>query len=174
MFKALNNKNVSESYEKSLIKILFLIFTLHIFSMASDVNIDKAILQAKQENKQILIFFHMKYCGYCTKMVKENFKDKNILAQIKKNFIMLDIHIDHDDTVTFGDFKGTKKEFAKEINVNTYPATLFMDKYKKIVYRANGYKNIDEFMVLLKFISSQSYKKIDLETFTEENEFDDE
>ncbi len=157
---------------QNIIKILVTLSFLFSFGNASDIDVNKILEEAKQENKQILFFFHIPDCPYCKRMIDENFKNEEVLKEIKKSFIKVDIHTADSGTVTYKDFKGTRDEFAKYLGAVAFPSTLFIDSDKKIVHHTIGYRNIDEFLSELKYVGTKSYKTTTLETFTENLEFE--
>lgn len=150
---------------KKIFKILLLLSFISTISYGKDIDINKVLEEAKIKDKQVMFFFHIPRCPYCERMLKKNFKDENILAIIKKYFLLVDIYTADEKKVVFNDFKGTPKEFAKHIGASAYPATLFMNKDGKIIHKAIGYRNIGEYSDELKYIGTKSYKKIDLDTF---------
>lgn len=158
---------------KLILTFLLFIFTQTTF--AKDViNIDEKIAQAQKEEKNIMFYFHIPDCPYCTRMLDENFKDEKILNLIKGNLILVDIYTAEKKDFKFKDFKGSAKEFAKHIGINAYPATLFMDKNAKVLHKAIGYRNIQEYIYEIKYITTQSNKKMDLEKFIFKMEMEDE
>jgi thioredoxin-related protein len=158
---------------QSLLKIILLIlFSITVINANETINIDKTIKIAQKENKHLMIFFHIPHCPYCIRMLNKNFKDKQIVKEIKNNFILLDLYTKDDFIIKFNDFKGTIKEFANFIGATAYPATLFIDKNKKVIHKAIGYRNINELLSEMKYISTNSYKIIDLESFILKLEFD--
>jgi len=153
---------------------IFLILGISIVGIfAKEININKTLQEAKLQNKQIMLFFHIPRCPYCTSMLKENFNNKKILDNISKNFILIDIYTADKKIVIFNDFKGTPKEFAKLIGASAYPATIFMNRSSRVIYKSIGYRNIEEQLAEIKFIATNSYKTIDLETFKINLEIED-
>ena len=151
------------------VKILFLLLTLNIFSFANsnEINIDKLTKQANKENKHILIFFHMDYCPYCEKMIDESFEDKKIKAQLKKDFIIVDVNINDDENIIYQDFKGDKSQFAKEMGINFYPTILFLDEENYVAYTLRGYRKKPVFERVLKFIKTKAYEDMDFSEYTD-------
>ena len=148
------------------ILFLFLFSSLFIIANASDnININKTIKEAKKENKNIMFYFHIPGCPYCKTMIDENFKDDTINSLIKENFILVDIYTADKKDVIFKNFKGSPKEFAQHIGAYAYPATLFMSKDGKIIYKAIGYRNIQEYINEIKYIATNSYKNMKLDEF---------
>jgi thioredoxin-related protein len=155
-----------------LVKALFLSMLLIVSASAKDVDVDSLIAKAKSENKHIMIFFHIPGCPYCTRMLKENFKNEELLSEVKKNFIFEDMYTADDKEIKFKNFKGSVKKFSKHVKVFAYPSTLFMDDEGNTIHIAIGYRNIKEHLAAIYYISSKSYKKEDFETFKERWEFE--
>jgi len=49
-----------------------------------------------------------------------------------------------------------------------------MNSEGEVIHRAIGYKNIDEYLAEMKYVSTKSYKTIDLESFNQKLEFEKE
>lgn len=157
---------------KNIFKILISISFAFSFLSADNIDVNKILTNTENSDKNILIFVHSPNCSYCRRMVSQNFKNITILAEIKKNFRVIFIDIQDKGIVTFNDFKGNKKEFANHIEAVAVPATVFMDKNGKTIYSFIGYRNIDEYLTELKYISNKSYKKMSIENFREKMEFE--
>lgn len=170
-------------------KILFSIIFLLSFISANEIDIDKLIIQAKKENKNLMFFYHMPGCPLCEKMLKQNFKDDYVLKSIKKNFILVDIDITSNDNVRFKDFYGNKKVFSKSMNVFAVPATQFFDTYAneiKIVDEEDidikkdtfqpliGPRDIRDYKKYLDYIISKEYQKIQFDIYSSQWDFDHE
>ena len=105
-------------------------------------------------------------------MLDENFKDANILSEVDKNFIYVDIYTASKGSVKFNDFEGSYKEFSRHIGAFVYPSTIFMNSRGKVVHKAIGYRNIDEYFVEVTYVSTKSYKTMDLESYALKLEFE--
>lgn len=150
------------------VKILFnpfFFFVLVSSAYSSDINVDKLLQIVKNEHKHILFFHHIPGCPYCKAMLGENFKDAAILSEIDKNFLHVDIFTANKGTIKFQNFEGSYKDFSKYVGAIAYPSTIFVNELGEVVYRSIGYRNIDEHFAELKYISSKSYKTMDLESY---------
>ncbi len=156
---------------KKLGKFLLLLI-LFTFANGTEVDLNKLIVQAKNQNKFIMFFNHIPGCPYCKAMLDENFKDPKILEVINKNFIYVDIYTADTNIITFKDFKGTYRKFSKYIGAVAYPATIFMDTDANVIHRAIGYRNIDEHLTDITYISTKSYKKMKFEPYKEKLDFE--
>lgn len=135
--------------------------------IAKDINIDTIVETAKRSGKNTFIFLHTTDCGYCDSMIEFTFDDDKVHALIEKEFIMIDININHKDKVIYKDFHGLARDFAKHIGYNYYPSTVFIDEHKKIIYGQIGLEEEDDFLITLKYINTESYKTMDIELFQE-------
>ncbi len=158
--------------KKSKLKLLLLVF-LFTFSFAKDsiVNIDQISKEAKEQKKDVLIFFHMTYCPYCVRMIDNTFSDKVAKKKMEKDFIFVDVNIDDKDKISYKEFKGSKKEFSKKLSISFYPTVVFIDGSNEIVYALKGYRGIDTFNHVLDYIKTKAYLQTDFAGFLDDMEF---
>ena len=155
--------------------LLFLFFfTSSLFGDINIINIDQLSLQAKKENKHLLLFFHKDGCGFCEKMRYETLDDNDIEDTIDKYFIFVDIGIDDEGSIQHRDFTGSKHGYAKSLEIDFYPTVGFVDGNNSIAYGAIGYRDIETFSLLLKYIYSGEYKAMKWEDFKSNVEFESE
>ncbi len=148
-----------------MIRILFILASIFAISGADNINIDAIAAKAENSHKHVLIFLHRPGCGYCETMIEFTLPDETIEQKIKNNFIFVDINIGDAGEVVFDGFKGTKREFAKDIGYDFYPSTVFVGEDKEIVYAVAGYKDEKDFLKILRFTQSHSYDEMDIDDF---------
>ena len=144
-----------------MLRFLLLLSVVFTLLSATDVNLDKAVNDAKKQNKHVLIFLHITGCSYCDKMIEFTFDDEEVEAAIQKDFLFIDMNVKDEGIVSFGTFKGSKMAFAKYIDYNLYPTSLFFDGEGELVFAQPGYNDEAKFMELLSFISTKAYNDID-------------
>jgi len=138
---------------------------------AREINIDKLIDTATSSNKHLFIFLHKTDCGYCVRMIDFTLNDDVIKELIEKYFVYEHINIRDTDVVTYKDFKGNGREFAKHVGYDFYPSFLFFDENKEIIFGETGYidsnivPNEKRFHRILNYIESQSYKEKDYDHY---------
>ena len=142
-------------------KLIFLLLTVISITFASDVNLDKLVLEAKKTNKHILVFLHITGCDYCLRMQEFTFDDDTVVATIKKDFIFVDINVKDKGIVQYDNFKVSKLKFAKESGYPMYPTCLFYDKNGELVYDAVGYRDEVKFLNTLKLVRTKAYDDLD-------------
>jgi len=138
-----------------------MIMTVVSMNFANDVDLDQLVVEAKKTNKHILVFLHITGCNYCLKMQEWTFDDEMVIADIKKDFIFVDINVRDEGLVSFDNFKVSKLKFAKEIGYPMYPSCLFFDQNGELVYDEVGYRDEDKFLETLKIVSSKAYNDIE-------------
>jgi thioredoxin-related protein len=159
--------------QMNLIKILILTLLLHLTAYAELINVDNVAAQAKKENKQVLLFFHMTRCGACKEMIKTSVEDPDIKRQIDRDFLFVDMNINSKDEVIYKNFKGSVHRFAKSLDINLYPSSIFVDGNNEVKYHLIGYRDKDKFSRIIEYVSTKSYESMDLEAFINEKDFND-
>ena len=159
--------------------VIFVIFTTSFIGLYANtsqniIDIDKLSQQAKQEHKYLLLFFHKFGCGFCEKMKDVTLDDDNVEKMIEKYFIFVDIGIDDEGQVKHKNFKGTKHDYVKSLEISFYPTVGFVDGNNSIVYGVIGYRGAESFLKALQYIETESYKLMDLEAFETKLDFESE
>ena len=156
--------------------VIYFITTLFVELYATPpsrlIDIDILSKQAKKEHKHLLLFFHKSGCGFCKKMRSVTLDNATTEAFINKHFIFVDIGIDDEGSVKHKDFKGSKHAYAKFLEISFYPTVGFVDGNNSLVYGVIGYRGVDSFVKVLKYIESRSYKVMDLEDFKTKLDFE--
>lgn len=160
-------------FQSLMTALLFLLFsTSSSFSTTETIQIDHLSLQAKKENKHLLLFFHKYGCAFCGKMIESTLDDEGIEEIIDKYFILVDIGIDDEGSIIHRDFNGSKHRYAKSLEIGFYPTVGFVDGNNSIVYGAIGYRDIETFTILLQYIYTNAYKVMEWEDFKSKVEFE--
>ena len=157
---------------KTVIKTFLIILTLQLALHAREININSLVNSAKASNKHLFIFMHKTDCGYCESMIEFTLQNETIKAFTDKYFVYEHINVYDKDIVTYRDFKGSGREYAREIGYDFYPTTLFFDDNAKMIYEEFGYidnakmPNEKRFLRILNFVASKSYKTMEFEEYS--------
>jgi len=136
----------------------------------SFLDMSEDVEEAKDENKHVILFMSLKFCPYCTKMLKENFEEGSKLQPyIKDNFDVIAIDIKGSkEIVVDEDTTMTEIEYAKYLKVQYTPTVLFLDQdNNKIVVRVNGYRSPENFKYILDYVKNKEYKNMTLTQYIE-------
>ncbi len=94
----------------------------------------------KANEKMMLLYIEMDYCGWCTKMDKEVFENPSILKQITEiyNVKMM---------------KRGDKNIPLDLSTDLYPTTYIISKDgKKVIAKLRGYMNSKDYLEYLQLL----------------------
>jgi thioredoxin-related protein len=127
---------------------------------------------ARDENKTgVLIFFEMDECPFCYRMKTTILKQRKVIQYFKKHFLIFPVDIE--GSVEIVDFQGKamqEKDFAfKQNRVRATPVFAFFDLTGKRVARYTGpTSDVEEFMLLGKFVVDEEYKRTNFTRYKRE------
>ena len=113
-------------------------------------------LQGETENKKVFLVFNADWCRYCLKMEKETFQNPTVIAYINRNFVPVSVNSDKEQAI------------AEKYNVRGLPSTWFIAENGDRIGNRPGYIPADEMLRILKYIGSDSYQKMNFESFVEQ------
>jgi len=153
---------------KSKFKIFFICLSLlcsSLYANEQHINLNTIIDNTSKKDKQVVVFFHMSNCGYCERMSNQTFQNKEIQNILQKDFVVVDVNIDHKESIVFDTKRYSKKEFSNIMNVNFFPTVLFFDENYEVTYTVRGYRDNQKFKDILLFIKTKSYESMDFFDF---------
>jgi thioredoxin-related protein len=114
---------------------------------------DEGLVRAKSENKKIFLNFHADWCRYCAKMEKETFTFKAIIAYLNENFVPIMVDSDKE------------KKIAGAYGVRALPTSWFLEPDISKISTLPGYVDAKQLLSILKYIKTESYKKMSFQDF---------
>jgi thioredoxin-related protein len=99
---------------------------------------EKALAQAKFENKILFMDAYTTWCGPCKLMTKNTFPDTTVAALFNKNFVNLKLDME----------KGMGSALLTRYGITAFPTLLFVDGEGEIVHKALGYLDVEQFIEL--------------------------
>ena len=119
------------------------------------------IAEATVEGKRLMAYFGQDGCPYCQRLIRVNFRQKDIVDKTRRNFNAVAINIWGDREVTWIDGKSrSEKAFAAALKVQFTPTLLFFDEEGGVVLRVNGYYPPHKFRVALDYVSGRNEGKV--------------
>lgn len=116
-----------------------LIFLLLVSFAYSQINIDKALKEAKKQEKNLLVYIYSEYCYFCNKMEKYTLEDKEVKKYLKEKFII--IKIKQNDTHLL----------KKNLKTDFVPITYILDyEDGEILLELPGRKDKETFISIIK------------------------
>ena len=122
---------------KSILIVLVFMGSLFASSIDWPSDYEKALKQAKVENKKVYLFITSDYCKWCREFEDTTLKDKEVLKKLKKDYILL--HLSQERHTV-------EKRFQK---LSFVPKHFFLDTEGEILYEDYGYRTEDYFTKLL-------------------------
>jgi thioredoxin-related protein len=137
----------------------------------SFLDIEEDVADAKDNNKDVLLFFHLAGCPYCDMVLNENFRGGKNTDFIQKHFSVIAINIKGDKEVSFNGMSGvTEKLLSQQLRVQYTPTIVFISKENEVVYRTNGYRSPKAIKNVLNYVTDQAYKKMSLSSYIEQTQ----
>jgi len=134
---------------KIIYTILILVFSNQMaFAGEGGVNFltedyDKAVVQAKQQRKFMLLDFTASWCFPCKKMDRETFPNSELGDFVNSQFVSFKVNVDF----LWG------MDIADAFKVKAYPTILVVDNQGRIVKRIIGYRTAEMLLQELRPLS---------------------
>jgi len=140
--------------------IIIVILSVLSFSFASSERINwytykQGIELSKKEGGKIFLYFYADLCTYCKKMEKETFNDYSVVSYLNDNFIPIKVNSDREIKI------------ALDFGIRGVPATCFIAENGERISSVLGYIPPKRLLDILKYINTDSFKKIDFRKFME-------
>jgi thioredoxin-related protein len=110
-----------------------------------ELELKEAITKAKDEERIVFLDISTSWCGYCKKMKKDTFKNKEVANYYNNNFI--NISIDADQEIG--------RALVNKYNISGYPAQIFLNKNGELLHTSIGYLNSKNFLKLGKLLTKK-------------------
>ncbi|MFN8673101.1 MAG: thioredoxin fold domain-containing protein [Candidatus Sericytochromatia bacterium] len=121
----------------------------------------RGLFVAEQSKKYVLVNFYNKDDKFSQKLLK-SYEDPEVKALLKEKFVT--INVDGTSNYRIESNKNmVEKELLKKYEIEVYPTMAFLDyKGKQVSGQVKGYLPPDKLLVILNYISTESYKKTTL------------
>ena len=130
------------------------------------LSFQKAMKKNKNFKKPFFVWFHETGCEYCILFEKNILSEREVINLINENFYPVEINAYGGRKYEF--FDGKKyggKSLSSKFNVIGFPTSIFFDSHYKKIFYLPGYWNKKDFMLVLGWISSKSYKRESLRKY---------
>lgn len=99
-------------------------------------------------HKKIFLSFYADWCTFCAKMEKETLKNPGVVKFLNENFICIRVNTEKEENI------------ARKYFVRGLPMTWFLEPNGDKISSLPGYLPPEMFMQILRFIQTESYKKM--------------
>lgn len=144
---------------KKIALSFFTLLLLSSFSISSDstelkwLDWNTGYPLAKKQNKIILVDAYTDWCGWCKKMDRDTYTNKEIIKILNENFVVIKFNPELEDIIY--DLDGNKisgRELFGQLTQGKstgFPTTYFIQPNKKQIQIAAGYHGPDDFKKIL-------------------------
>lgn len=126
---------------------------------------DKLQNVSSNNDKSFMIFFYADWCPYCKKMEETTFTDKEVIELLNNNFVSLKINSESKQILSKTNKNITGISLAQKYQITGLPTVVFLDKKGVALTAVPGYLSTDLFIIILKYIYTESYKNESFESF---------
>ncbi|MBB6460541.1 thioredoxin family protein [Flammeovirga kamogawensis] len=111
--------------------------------------VEEAIAASEKDGKPIFIDVYTDWCGWCKVLDKKTFQHEDVVKYVSENYHAAKLNPELEASFSFKGDDFTNNSFAKEHEVNSYPAIIVIHpKGKNKVFV--GYRDSDSFLEILK------------------------
>lgn len=114
-------------------------------------NYDDALKQAKTEKKIVVVDVYTDWCGWCKKLDKDVYSDKDVQAKLSKDFIAVKLNPEK---------SAANAKVAKSFGVRGFPYIAFLDADGKKLSEISGYVPAAQFLKALEEAAPKSEPKV--------------
>jgi len=150
----------SKSVNVVLLIVCFFVWMSHDCMASSDksgiikwYSYNEGMARGQKEKKNVFLNFYANWCGYCKKMDNGTFKNPSVIAYLNENFISVKVNTEKE------------RRIAAKYYVNGLPTSWFVSKDGEKISNLPGYVPADMLMNILKYIHTDSYKKMNFKKF---------
>ncbi len=154
-------------------QVLILFSSLLLFSADNLTwyGFNEGLEKSKAQNKQMIVDFYADWCSWCKVMDEKTFSDSKIQKILKKDFILVRIDTEKNQTITFDGKTFSTREFQAYMRVTGLPTLAFFDETGKPITLLPGYVTAEQLKPILGYISSECYnKKVSFEDYVNADE----
>jgi thioredoxin-related protein len=137
-------------------------FALDVVPMAtiSFLDLKEDATRASATGRTLMLLFEQEGCGYCVEMHRVNFADREIVSLIESRFDLLQLDIRGDRELTgFDGVAVAEKQYARNLNTQLTPTTVFLDTDGRELLRMSGYYKPPMFKAALRYVADRRYQQ---------------
>jgi len=132
---------------------------------------DAALAKLKTEDKHLFIDFTASWCGWCKRMNKEAFSDKNVIETLNEQFIPVRVWGDSNNMLDIEGYKISERNLAQaQFGVRGYPTFWFISPEGARIGPLPGYQTTDALIKALDWVKEYKYDTTRVQENVEEKE----
>ncbi len=133
------------------------------------VSLEEAQNQALDKGRYILLDVYTEWCGFCRRMNRETYADKQVQEALDQYFFPVRIDAESSHVVAFQCQSYSMQDLALAFGVQSFPTTIFLNPQGEPVALQPGFIEAERFHKMLSFVGSESYRTQTFQQYTESN-----
>lgn len=144
------------------------------------LSFEEAVEAQKTNPKKIIMDAYTSWCGWCKKMDKETFKNKDVVNYINEHFYAVKFDAEGNDKITFkgNEFtnpnydpnkskgRNSSHQLSQYFSIRSFPTIVYLDEEANLISPIPGYKTPQQLELFLKAFKTDVYKTLtDKETW---------
>ncbi|MCB0644037.1 MAG: DUF255 domain-containing protein [Phaeodactylibacter sp.] len=136
---------------------------------------EQALAMQQVEKRKIIVDIFTDWCVWCKRM-EDTFQQEAIANYVNQHYYAIKFNAEQKDDITFkgktyrfvNSGKKGYHELAAEITQGRlgYPSIVFMDEDLAVIQAINGYKEADEFEMIITYFAEDYHRKMPWEKYT--------
>ncbi len=136
------------------------------------------LVETDKNPKKVFVDVYTDWCGWCKKMDKDTFQNKEVAAYMEKNFYMVKLDGEGKKPI---EYKGKTYKFVASGRNGyhelaaalmqgrmSYPTTIFLDEKMEVLSPVPGYQKPGPFLNIAKYFGDNIYLEKDWKTYSGE------
>jgi thiol:disulfide interchange protein DsbD len=107
-------------------------------SLNNTTDLNKALDDAKSQNKNVMLIFDQEGCYYCDLLKKDPLSNSDLISKLNGGYVTVIVDVNQ------------QPQLAAEYQVFGTPVIVFMNPSQKEIGRIEGYVGADEFLDYIK------------------------
>ena len=121
------------------------------------MSFDEGIAHAKKNNKKVIIDVYTDWCGWCKRMDKDTYDNKDVATYLEKNYVVIKLNAESSKKLKFQDKDYTEQELSGAFGVTGFPTTIFLSSNGDPITLVPGYSDAKRFGHIISFIAEEHY-----------------
>ncbi len=131
---------------------------------------DAGLEAARAQNRYIFLYFGRYGCGFCEKTNKETFSDMQLRSLYNKNYVLVYVDAEGGERLNLPDGEViTEAELGIRLNVFATPLFAYLEPNGNIVFKAPGFKTVQEFVQFDAYVQGKHYKNQTINQFLKQS-----
>ena len=136
-----------------------IVYSLPQWFKPSFLDFREDIVEARKQDKQVMLFIHLDECPYCARMLSENFVSGDNYEFMRKHFDVVGVNVRGNLEVTWVDGTTyTERALARHLGTFGTPTIVFLDADARKVLQLSGYRDPRSLRQALEYVQSKRYR----------------